>query len=152
MNKLNAAFMLLISSTASTASTAPQSALEFNKWYLEKFQNTDEYTVGSKAIEKFVMADTLKILRKNDADTWAYEKKTGDMPDFAYDADYFTKTQDISEDWPSNITLVSELKDPICYNVYLAFGKDKKHILADCMVKDGNTWKVRSVTKISDDQ
>lgn len=124
-----------------------KAALEFNRWYLQQYaENKNPLT--HHEIERYVTADTLKKMRKLDARTEEYMRRTGDLPEFAYETDYFTKTQDISPDWPTHVSIVGADYDPACANVYVAFGKDKRFVLADCMVEEQHVWKVQSVTQI----
>ncbi len=59
---------------------------------------------------------------------------------------FFLKTQYIGDDCPDNVNAIAGDTDPVCVNVYVAFGKKQKHIVIDCMVKETGLWKVQSVT------
>ncbi|EAW1173101.1 DUF3828 domain-containing protein [Salmonella enterica subsp. enterica] len=116
-------FLLLLISVSATAgdpgiSLQPEkNALEFNRWYIDLFTNPKAEPLDSKEIEKYVSSDTLKKLRA----TSEQERKSGDE---LYDADFFLKAQDYMEDWPSNVTVISSEYDPVCLNVWVAFGKN----------------------------
>nr|WP_278435918.1 DUF3828 domain-containing protein [Enterobacter mori] len=60
----------------------------------------------------------------------------------------FLKAQDIGDDWPSNVAAIAGDTDPVCVNVYIAFGKKQEHIVIDCMVKENGAWKVQSVSRV----
>lgn len=152
--------MALVAISTSALSAAPsygepaEAALEFNRWYLGHFSNIDQHPVGKEMrkyvpldgheIERYVTADTLKKVRSSDTQTRAIVKSTGQ--DFTYaDEDFFTKTEDILSDWPGNVTVISADYDPVCATVYVALGKEKDYIVADCMVLEKGVWKVQSV-------
>jgi hypothetical protein len=59
----------------------------------------------------------------------------------------FIKAQEISDDWDQVELLRSDV-DAACTNVYISFGKNKEHVIADCMVQESGVWKVRGVTLI----
>lgn len=112
-------------------------SVEFNKWYVNQINN-DRYPITDGIeIDKYVAVNTLKKLRH------AQDPKFAD--DEFYEADIFTKSQYIGDDWPENVTAIAGDTDPVCVNVYIAFGKKKRHIVIDCMVKEGGIWKVQSV-------
>lgn len=109
-------------------------ALEFNKWYLQQISDYKDPLTDSKEIDKYVTASTLKKLRGaigNDAEY--------------YDADFFIRSQDYSDDWANNVTVVSSDYDPVCLNIYVSYGKAQDHTVIDCMVKEDGTWKIQSV-------
>ncbi|MBB3322742.1 DUF3828 domain-containing protein [Atlantibacter sp. RC6] len=148
MIKINYSVLPLFLSSALTFAGTTQigpekAALEFNRWYLDQIQD-NKYPLDGHEIEKYVTADTLQNLLK----IFAQEVRTGDA---LIDADPFTQSQDILEDWPTNITVISNTFEHGCQNVYVAFGKSQKYVLADCMVKEDGVWKVKSVTQISSD-
>lgn len=59
----------------------------------------------------------------------------------------FIKAQDYDDDW-NQIDIISSDFDAACTHVYVAFGKTRDHVVADCMVKEAGEWKIRSVTLI----
>lgn len=130
--------LLFLSATVHAGVNDPESqALEFNKWYINQI-NTDRNPITEgHEIDKYVTTETLKKLRH------------ADDPKFAdaefYDADIFTKSQYIGDDWADFVTVVAGDTDPVCVNVYIEFGKKKKHTVIDCMVKEDGFWKVQSV-------
>lgn len=130
--------MLLFSATALAVESDPQSqAVEFNKWYVNQI-NSDRYPItDGHEIDKYVTAGTLKKLRH------AQDPKFAD--DEFYEADIFTKSQYIGDDWAGFVTAVAGDTDPVCVNIYIAFGKKKDHTVIDCMVKEEGVWKVQSV-------
>ncbi|MBB3322741.1 hypothetical protein [Atlantibacter sp. RC6] len=160
MKKLFAIAVSLMAFSANALSAVPsygapaKAALEFNQWYLGHFKNIDSHPVGKemrkyipidgKEIEKYVTVDTLKKVRNRDAQTRLLVEKTG--ADFTYgDEDFFTKTEDIISDWPTNINVISADYDPVCATVYIALGKEQDYVVADCMVQEEGIWKVQSV-------
>ncbi len=134
--------VLLISPTAFAASelSAPESAaLKFNQWYIAQVKTNKTPLTDFNALRQYVTAGTVKSLRRlydgSDSDK--------DLPD----TDMFIKAQDFDDDWQQVSVVMSDF-DAACTNVYIAFGKDKKHVVADCMVQDVGKWKVRSVTLV----
>jgi hypothetical protein len=122
-----------------TGTGEPQrTALKFNKWYISQVIKDAFPITDSHEIDKYVTTDTLKKLRH------AQDPRYAD--DEFYDADFFLKAQDIADDWPQNIKIISSDYDPVCTQVYVLFnGKDWKHTVIDCMVKENGIWKVQSV-------
>jgi hypothetical protein len=138
-------FLLLISTTAVAASddeTAFTRAKQFNVWYLEQI-NADKYPItdGHK-IDNYVTVSTLKKLRH------AQDPKYSDSE--FYDADFFTKSQYIADDWATNVKVITSDSDPVCLNVYVAYGVKYEHVVIDCMVKENGLWKIQSVAGIPD--
>jgi hypothetical protein len=141
MGKMIRVLILLffISSPAfavSDINNAAKVALEFNKWYLQQIEK-DIYPLlrsGSPEMDEYVTAETLKKLHR-----------AVNSDDEFYDADFFTRSQDIGADWPKNVTVVSSDLDPVCLNVYVSYGKDISHTVIDCMVKEKGKWKIQSV-------
>ncbi|HII1671958.1 TPA: DUF3828 domain-containing protein [Salmonella enterica] len=141
----NYLFALLIASTCATAGTdsaaslqPEKAALAFNKWYMQQI-NSEKYPItDGYQIDKYVTSDTMKKLRK------AQDPKYAD--EMYYDADFFIKAQDWDDDWVTDVTVISSDYDPVCLNVWVAFGKQQKHIVVDCMVKEGDSWMIQSVT------
>jgi hypothetical protein len=116
-------------------------AVTFNTWYLKKFSQQEDPIYQSHEIDKYVTVKTLKNLRN------AYHQiDDGKSLRGYYDVDMFTKTQDIGDDWSGSVTVLKMTYDPACLNVYLAFGKDKKHVVVDCFVQENGIWKIQSVT------
>lgn len=109
-------------------------ALAFNKWYLQQIKDYKNPLTDGHDIDKFVTASTLKKLRAAVGNDNEY-----------YDADFFTRSQVFDDNWPENVSVVSSDYDPVCLNIYVSFGKDEKHTVIDCMVKEGGTWKIQSV-------
>lgn len=127
-----------LASSASEIEQPQKIALQFNAWYLKQVSQ-EKYPIQSgDDLQRFITIETLKKLRLADQE----EKKTGDS---LYDADFFIKAQYIGDDWANNITVVSSDYDPVCTNVYIAFGKTRDHTVIDCMVKEDGAWKVQSV-------
>ncbi|MCE0828474.1 MULTISPECIES: DUF3828 domain-containing protein [Buttiauxella] len=135
--KILTAFMLLVSTSTLAASDYDQPiklAQEFNQWYLQQIsQNKNPLTDGHD-IDKYVTKSTLEKLRS----------AIGNEAEF-YDADFFIRAQDFGEDWPTNVTVVSSDYDPVCFNIYVSYGKKQQHTVIDCMVKESGTWKIQSV-------
>ncbi|MFP2238512.1 DUF3828 domain-containing protein [Pseudescherichia vulneris] len=126
-----------IASAADDFDTATKQAIEFNKWYLQQI-SLDKYPLtDSHNIDKYVSSSTLKKLRAAEGNDNEY-----------YDADYFTRSQYIGDDWLQNVTVVASDYEPVCFNVYVSYGKNKKHTISDCMVKENGTWKVDRVTDL----
>lgn len=132
-------FVLLFFSVTVMAGTSEPEfrAVEFNKWYINQI-NADRYPItDGHEIDEYVTAETLKKLRHAQDPKFADEK--------FYDADMFTKSNYIGEDWADFVAVVAGDTDPVCMNVYIAFGKKKEHTVIDCMVKEDGIWKVQSV-------
>lgn len=122
----------------SDINNATKAALEFNKWYLQQIEKDVYPLLGNRSPEmsEYVTAETLGKLHK-----------AVNSDDEFYDADFFTRSQDIGADWPKNVTVVSSDLDPVCLNVYVAYGKNMSHTVIDCMVKEKGKWKIQSVAQ-----
>ena len=116
-----------------------QAARHFNEWYIQQVTAGKFPIADSNEIDKYVTADSLNELRHAQDPRYADEE--------FYDADFFLKAQDTGEDWLQNVTVVSAEYDPVCTNVYIAFGKKEEHIIIDCMVRENGIWKVKSVAR-----
>lgn len=115
-------------------------AVKFNSWYVNQI-NKDVFPItDGNEIDKYVTASTMKKLRHAQDPRYADE-------DF-YEADIFLKAQYVGDDWPQNVTAIAGDTDPVCVNVYIAFGKKQDHVVIDCMVKENNLWKVQSVSAV----
>lgn len=130
--------LIFIAASAIAQDSDPEKqAVAFNKWYVKQI-NEDKFPItDSHEIDKYVTASTMKKLRRTQ------EANYSDDP--FYDADIFTKSQYIGDDWADFVTVVAGDTDPVCVNVYIEFGKKKKHTVIDCMVKEDGFWKVQSV-------
>jgi len=114
-------------------------AAEFNRWYIGQI-NADKYPItDSSDIEQYVTRSTLKKLRQT--------QETGYSGEF-YEADIFTKSQYIGDDWQDNVKAVGGDTDPVCVNVYIEFGKKEPHTVIDCMTLEDGRWKVQSVASL----
>ncbi|EHA5652591.1 DUF3828 domain-containing protein [Salmonella enterica] len=132
--------LLLIATSAIADSSDPVSqAVAFNKWYVAQIDKNNFPITDGRVIDKYVTATTMQKLRRTQAP---------DYDGVFYSADFFLKAQDISEDWPGHVTAIAGDTDPICVNVYVAFGEKQSHIVSDCMVKEDGSWKVQSVTSL----
>lgn len=133
---------LLISASAFATSqlTAPESAaLKFNQWYITQL-NADKDPLGKiDSLQPYVTTDTYSAFKS----LYAVNNGGKDMPD----ADPFIKAQDWDKDW-DKVTVIRSDYDPVCTNVYVAFGVKKEHVVADCMVEEAGDWKIRSATLI----
>jgi hypothetical protein len=139
--KALALILLLISPLAFAAQMSPpeSAALKFNEWYVANLSAEKSPLDDIDSLKPYVAADTLKALNA----LYAGDSNDKDMPD----ADPFIKAQDYSKDWHHVSVLMSEL-DPVCTNVYIAFGKKNEHVVADCMIEESGKWKIRSATLI----
>lgn len=134
--------LLLIFSFSATAGLSDpiERAVKFNSWYVNQI-NKDAFPItDGNEIDKYVTASTMKKLRHAQDPRYADE-------DF-YEADIFLKAQYVGDDWPQNVTAIAGDTDPVCVNVYIAFGKKQDHVVIDCMVKENNLWKVQSVSAV----
>ncbi|MCI1899776.1 MAG: YbjP/YqhG family protein [Enterobacter sp.] len=132
--------LFLCSCSALAAQRDPvERAVEFNKWYVNQINNNVFPITDSKDIDKYVTASTMKKLRHTQDDNY------GDKGEPFYAADLFLKAQDIGDDWPNNVIAIAGDTDPVCVNIYIAFGKNRDHTVIDCMVKEDGVWKVQSV-------
>jgi len=136
MKSLLSLLMITTSVLANTHDAATQAAA-FNKWYVTQISENHFPITDNHEIDRYVTASTMQKLRHTQ------DPDYDDEP--FYDADFFLKAQDIGEDWPDNINVVSVDTDPICVNIYIAFGKNKAHTIIDCMVRENGRWKVQSV-------
>lgn len=129
--------LLLAFSPAShaTNSDAGQYVTSFYKWYIKEAAELKNPLVQPE-LKKYVTDESYKQLMK------AYKADE-------IDVDYFIKVQDFDDqDWLKNIAADKVITDPVCTQVYMTFGKiNPKHVV-DCLVKEGNTWKIKSVTDI----
>ncbi len=132
--------LLTISASALAADdmrTPIQIALEFNRWYINQVNN-DHYPISEgHEIDKYVTSSTMQKLRH------AQDPRYAD--DEFYEADFFTKSQYIGDDWPQNVSVASYDTDPVCVSVNISFGKKKPHTVIDCMIKENDVWKIQSV-------
>lgn len=136
MKKLLLLVFIAASAMAQTNDPVTQ-AVVFNKWYVKQIDEDKFPITDSHEIDKYVTASTMKKLHRTQ------ESDYNDDP--FYDADIFTKSQYNGDDWAANVTAIAGDTDPVCVNIYIAFGKKKDHIVIDCMVKEGGSWKVQSV-------
>lgn len=121
--------------------TAPESAaLKFNEWYMTQLIADTSPLDSVDRLQPYVTADTFNALKT----LYSGDSNGKDMPD----ADPFIKAQDVGRDWNQLNVLMSDA-DPVCTNIYIAFGKMQKHVVADCMIEEAGKWKVRSATLIS---
>ena len=135
--------LLMCSCAAMSAQNDPvKQALEFNNWYVNQISKDVFPITDGNEIDKYVTASTMKKLRHTQ------DPDYGENGEDFYDADIFLKAQDIGDDWPGNIKAIAGDTDPVCVNVYVAFGKKQDHIVIDCMVKENGTWKVQSVASV----
>lgn len=139
--KVLSLFLLIVSSSvvagSYTVDQARHQALIFNKWYIKQISQEKYPITDGQELDKYVSADTLKKLRH-----------TNINGEEDYDSDFFLRTQDYDNDWPENVSIIQSDYDPVCTNIYVAFGKDKKHVVVDCMIKESGTWKIQSVTNL----
>lgn len=131
-------FIPSFSFASNDINNATKVALEFNTWYLQQIEKDVYPLLGSRSPEmsEYVTAETLGKLHKA-------VNSDGEF----YDTDFFTRSQDIGADWPKKVTVVSSDLDPVCLNVYVAYGKDMSHTVIDCMVKEKRKWKIQSVAQ-----
>ncbi len=132
--------LLLVSSSVLADSypvdQARHQALIFNKWYINQISQSKYPITDGHEIDKYVATDTLKKLRHPNVDG---EEDYGS--DFFYVPGIMTTTGQI-------MNVIQSDYDPVCTNVYVAFGKAKKHVVVDCMIKESGTWKIQSVTNL----
>ncbi|GEM_PF-2528182 len=117
--------------------TQPQAALtEFYRWYLESLAHhrdplSDEPVKTGQYVSKKLIQQIHKLENSPDG----------------LDEDYFTKSQDILEDWQAHI-VVSEvqMKDKSASAlVTLGVTKDSMHRLKLNLVLEGASWKISKV-------
>jgi len=133
--------LFIFSFSAMAAHSDPiERAVKFNSWYVNQI-NKDAFPItDGNEIDKYVTASTMKKLRHAQDPRYADEE--------FYEADIFLKAQYVGDDWPQNVTAIAGDTDPVCVNVYIAFGKKQDHVVIDCMVKEDNLWKVQSVSAV----
>lgn len=141
MKKIILTLLLLSPLVVSAGELSQQeaAALMFNQWYMGQLLKDKSPLTDYKTLGEYVTSDTIRALKElNSGDS-----NDKDMPD----ADMFIKAQDYDNDC-KEISVISSDFDAACTNVYIAFGKNKNHVVADCMVQNAGKWKVRSVTLI----
>lgn len=133
--------LLLLSATAFAGGlTPPESrALAFNQWYIEQLKENKSPLNDFNSLNQFVTRDTIAAL----IELYKDDSNNSDLPD----ADMFIKAQDYDDDW-NQINIISSDFDAACTHIYVAFGKTRDHVVADCMVQEAGEWKIRSVTLI----
>ncbi|EOW6735502.1 hypothetical protein ACOZ0S_003021 [Cronobacter dublinensis] len=130
----------LVSLAAANDVPAPvTAAVQFNQWYIAQIARGKAPLTDYAGLSPYVTAGTLQK-RKAQA---ALDPNDDDVPD----VDMFIKAQGVGDDW-QQITAVASDADAACNNVYIAFGKKQDHIVIDCMVEEGNVWKVQSVANV----
>ena len=133
--------LCMVSAVANAKPLGPaEQAVKFNKWYVSQIAKDIYPILDGNEIDKFVTASTMKKLRHTQ------DPGYGEESDVCYDADLFLKAQDIRDDWSANVAAIAVDSDPVCVNVYIAFGKKQEHVVVDCMAKENGAWKVQSVT------
>jgi len=137
------AFCLLSPVAFAGQSDPIERAVEFNRWYVSQIAKDVFPITDSHEIDKFVTASTMKKLRHTQEPGYGEDESN-----VFYDADLFLKAHDIGDDWQKKINAVAGDSDPVCINVYVAFGKKQDHIVIDCMIKENGTWKVQSVAAV----
>lgn len=134
--------LALMSSSAIANSNDPVTqAVNFNSWYVSQIAQDKSPVNDDQKIDNYVTTETLQKLRRTQDPAYDDEE--------FYEADLFLKAQDIGDDWPQNVSAIAGDTDPVCVNVYIAFGKKQDHIVIDCMVKEKDIWKVQSVANVN---
>lgn len=123
-----------------SASGPEETAVKFNQWYMGQLQQDKTPLTDFNGLAPYVTKKTIDDLKA----MYTGDSEDKDVPD----ADMFIKAQDFNTDW-NNVSVISSELDPVCTHVYVAFGNDKKHVVADCFVLENGTWKIQSVTNIS---
>ncbi|EOU9530646.1 DUF3828 domain-containing protein [Cronobacter dublinensis] len=130
----------LVSLAAANDVPAPvTAAVQFNQWYIAQIARGKAPLTDYAGLSRYVTAGTLQKLKAQAA----LDPNDYDVPD----VDMFIKAQGVGDDW-QQITAVASDADAACNNVYIAFGKKQDHIVIDCMVEEGNVWKVQSVANV----
>lgn len=132
---------LLTSSAMANSNDPVTQAVKFNSWYVHQIAQDKSPVNDGHEIDNYVTAETLHKLRRTQDPAYNDEE--------FYEADLFLKAQDIGDDWPQNVSAIAGDTDPVCVNVYIAFGKTQDHIVIDCMVKENDIWKVQSVANVN---
>ena len=114
-------------------------ALKFNEWYITQLNQDRPPVLNPETMMNYVSSETIAAIKE----MYSGDSNEKDMPD----ADMFIKSQDWDDDWNVITVLYSDF-DAVCTNVYVAFGKKKDHVVADCLVQEKGKWKVRSATLI----
>ncbi|EOC0862108.1 DUF3828 domain-containing protein [Cronobacter muytjensii] len=131
----------LVSLAAANDVPAPvTAAVQFNQWYIAQIARGKAPLTDYAGLSRYVTADTLQKLKAQAA----LDPNVYDVPD----VDMFIKAQSVGDDWQQIAAVASDV-DAACNNVYIAFGKKQDHIVVDCMVKEGNAWKVQSVANVA---
>ncbi|NCI16165.1 DUF3828 domain-containing protein [Cronobacter muytjensii] len=131
----------LVSLAAANDVPAPvTAAVQFNQWYITQIARGKAPLTDYAGLSRYVIADTLQKLKAQAA----LDPNVYDVPD----VDMFIKAQSVGDDW-QQIAAVASDADAACEQVYIAFGKKQDHIVIDCMVKEGNAWKVQSVANVA---
>ena len=126
---------------ASPLAVTPQiAALNFNRWYIDALKQDKSPLLKPDTLTPSVSKKSIEAIEA----LYSGDSNDKDMPD----SDMFIKAQDWEEDW-DHVSVISSDFDAVCMNIYIAFGKNKKHVVADCLVREDEKWKVRSATLIT---
>ena len=109
---------------------------EFYHWYVDSLnQRRDPLSDERAKIGQYV---SQKLLRQID--------KLSNRPE-GLDEDYFTKSQDILEDWPTRIAVTEVHLKGASASAVVTLGatKDSIHRLAVSLVLEGASWKISKV-------
>ncbi|MBV8043725.1 DUF3828 domain-containing protein [Pluralibacter sp.] len=132
-------FVLSPLAVASDVNQPAAVALTFNRWYINQLKQDKPPILNPDIMENYVFSPTIAAIKK----MYSGDSNDKDMPD----SDMFIKSQDWDDDW-DQLTILQTDFDAVCTNVYIAFGKAKDHVVADCLVQEKGKWKIRSATLV----
>jgi hypothetical protein len=107
--------VLLLISALVQAGEPENTALKFNQWYIGQLNQGKSPQTDFAGLKPYITTTTINAVRQ----LYTGDTENKDMPD----ADMFIKAQGWDEDWVTDIRVVSSDFDPVCVNVYIAFGK-----------------------------
>ncbi|EIV2971237.1 DUF3828 domain-containing protein [Cronobacter sakazakii] len=117
-----------------------RAAVQFNQWYVAALSQGKAPLSDYAGLSRYVTSGTLQKLKAQAA----LDPNEYDVPD----VDMFIKAQGVGDDWQQIAAVASDV-DAACEQVYIAFGEKQDHMVIDCMVKEGNAWKVQSVANVA---
>lgn len=138
MKPLILASLLLASCPVMAASpVGPEAAaLKFNQWYISQLIQDKNPLTDYSGLNPYVTTSTIAAIKN----IYSADSNEIDVPD----ADMFIKAQDFGSDW-QQVSVISSEYDPVCTQIYVAFGAKQEHTVIDCMVMENGKWKVQSV-------
>lgn len=126
-----------VAAAASGAPGTPEKRLvAFYTWYLSRIENGQAPVASERGeLRRYVSESTLKTLVRR------YNRGT-------LDSDYFTKSQDVLDDWPEHIAVSDVAIKGRTATARVVLGATEKLNLFVSLVLETGEWKIRKVTEI----